>query len=90
MAPNLDHELDYLISEMKILPGVDFNNDWKFINVQIGSNDQCASCIDSVIDYLTVSDYGTHMTAAVERIRNEIPKVIVNLSKNDFSLLLEE
>lgn len=66
---------------MKLLPGVNYKNDWKFINVQIGSNDQCASCINSVIDYLTPERYGEHMTAAVERIRNQIPRVIVNLSK---------
>lgn len=66
---------------MKLYPGLNYKNDWKLINVQIGSNDQCASCINSVIPYLTVESYGQHLSAAVERIRNEIPRVIVNLSK---------
>ncbi|KAI7904752.1 uncharacterized protein BX663DRAFT_431471 [Cokeromyces recurvatus] len=79
MAPNIDHQLDYLIPAMKLMPGIDFKNDWKLINVQIGSNDQCASCIDSVIPLLTPTKYGEHITNAVERIRKNIPRVIVNL-----------
>lgn len=66
---------------MKLTPGVNFKNDWKFINLQIGSNDQCASCIDTVFPLLTPEKYGQHVTAAVERIRKNIPRVIVNLSK---------
>lgn len=62
------------------MPGVDFENDWKMINMQIGSNDQCASCIDSVLPLLTPEKYGGHVTDAVERIRTSVPKVLVNLS----------
>lgn len=79
MAMNLDHELDYLIPALKLSPGVNFKKDWKLINVQIGSNDQCASCIDEFIDVLTPELYGKHVEAAVERIRKNIPNVLVNL-----------
>ncbi|KAI8969710.1 hypothetical protein BDB01DRAFT_768090 [Pilobolus umbonatus] len=79
MAMNLDYELDYLIPTMKLLPGASFKNDWKLINVQIGSNDQCASCIDELIPMLRPELYGKHLEAAVERIRQKIPKVLVNL-----------
>ncbi|KAI8092277.1 uncharacterized protein B0P05DRAFT_462375 [Gilbertella persicaria] len=79
MAPNLDHQLDYLIAAMKLLPGIDYNKDWKLINMQIGSNDQCASCIDALIPTLTPTLYGKHVTDAIERIRKNIPRVIVNL-----------
>jgi phospholipase B1 len=51
------------------------------INLQIGSNDQCASCIDTVFPMLTPKKYGEHVTAAVERIRKKVPRVLVNLSK---------
>lgn len=34
---NLDHELDYLLPAIKNLPGIDYQNDWKLINMQIGS-----------------------------------------------------
>jgi hypothetical protein len=37
LAMNLDHELDYLLPALKNLPGIDYNNDWKLINMQIGS-----------------------------------------------------
>lgn len=34
---NFDHELDYLLPAIKNLPGIDYKNDWKLINMQIGS-----------------------------------------------------
>ncbi|KAI8969709.1 hypothetical protein BDB01DRAFT_816414 [Pilobolus umbonatus] len=79
MAMNLDYELTYLINTMKFLPTINYNNDWKMINIQIGSNDQCASCIDEFIPVLRPALYGQHMEAVVERIRQKIPKVLVNL-----------
>ena len=44
----------------------------------ITGNDQCASCSDNSAD-VTADAYAGYVDAAVERIRNEIPRVIVNL-----------
>ena len=41
-------------------------------------NDQCASCSDNNTD-VTVDAYAGYVDAAIERIRNNIPRVIVNL-----------
>ncbi|KAG2206528.1 hypothetical protein INT47_008545 [Mucor saturninus] len=81
LAMNLDHELDYLLPAIKNLPGIDYQNDWKLINMQIGSNDQCASCINALVPLLTPKAYGKHVTDAIERIRTTVPRVLINLSK---------
>ncbi|CAO0790873.1 unnamed protein product [Mucor circinelloides] len=80
VAMNLDYELDYLIPSMKsYIFSTNYENDWKMITIQIGSNDQCASCGGVIEDHVTPDAYGNYVEAAIERIRTEIPKVVVNL-----------
>ncbi|KAI9477877.1 MAG: hypothetical protein EXX96DRAFT_229104 [Benjaminiella poitrasii] len=80
LAMNLDYELDYLIPRMKsYILSTSFANDWKFITIQIGSNDQCAACKADLAEYVTAEAYGQYVEAAVQRIKAEIPKVVVNL-----------
>ncbi|KAI9478661.1 MAG: hypothetical protein EXX96DRAFT_571769 [Benjaminiella poitrasii] len=81
MAVNLEYELDYLIPRMKsYILSTSYQNDWKMITIQIGSNDQCASCgTDSIVNEVTPEAYGKYVEAAIERIKAEVPKVIVNL-----------
>ncbi|KAL9539613.1 hypothetical protein MBANPS3_010164 [Mucor bainieri] len=80
VAMNLDYELDYLIPRMKSYAfSTDYENDWKMITIQIGSNDQCASCGGIIEDHVTADAYGNYVEAAIERIRAEIPKVVVSL-----------
>ncbi|GAB5585328.1 hypothetical protein Unana1_00228 [Umbelopsis nana] len=78
VASNLQHELDYLIPAMLTLPGGNFFSDWKLITIQIGSNDQCSSCQANATQY-TPEAYGNYLRAAVQRIQQNIPNVIVNL-----------
>ncbi|KAI9496151.1 hypothetical protein BDB00DRAFT_810723 [Zychaea mexicana] len=77
MAINLDRQLDYLITRMKTMIGVNFHRDWKMITIQVGSNDQCASCAGALD--VSPEAYGNYVSAALERIRDNIPRVIVNL-----------
>lgn len=49
------------------------------INIQIGSNDMCGACNSSYINDTTPEVFGSYVEAAVERIRNSIPKVLINL-----------
>ncbi|KAI8087473.1 hypothetical protein BDF21DRAFT_486033 [Thamnidium elegans] len=56
-----------------------YKNDWKMITIQIGSNDQCASCDSALAKYVSPDAYGQYVEAAIERIKKEIPKVVVNL-----------
>ncbi|KAI9263353.1 hypothetical protein BDA99DRAFT_438410 [Phascolomyces articulosus] len=79
LAMNLDDELDYLIPRMKEIPDVNFETDWKLITIQIGSNDQCASCLNPFSGEVTVDKYTGYVEAAVERIKKEVPRVLVNL-----------
>lgn len=58
-----------------------YQKDWKMITLQIGSNDQCASCDGDIMDHVTPTAYGQYVEAAIQRINNEIPKVVVNLRK---------
>ncbi|KAG0743573.1 hypothetical protein G6F62_004488 [Rhizopus arrhizus] len=81
MAMNLDYELDYLIPRIKahfLLSG-GYSTAWKMITIQIGSNDQCASCNPLISKYATPEAYGKYVEAAIQRIQKEIPKTVVNL-----------
>ncbi|KAL0093945.1 hypothetical protein F4703DRAFT_1903277 [Phycomyces blakesleeanus] len=79
MAPNLDDQVDYLLPAIKNLPGVNYTHDWKLINIQIGSNDQCTYCLDPVFQSLGAKSYGENVVAAIERIRTTVPRVLINL-----------
>ena len=97
------YRLTYVLFQaLKLYPGINYKNDWKLINIQIGSklsdcclpksyssfscwikdNDQCASCIDEFIEVLTPRKFGQHVDAAVSRIKKDVPRVLVNLSKS--------
>ncbi|KAI8064141.1 hypothetical protein BDF21DRAFT_455305 [Thamnidium elegans] len=90
IAMNLDGELDYLISTMKSIKHIDFEDDWKMINIQVGSNDMCGACNTSYMDKVTPEKYGNYVDSAVDKIQSSIPKVIVNLiSSFDLSQLFE-
>ncbi|KAI9252814.1 hypothetical protein BDA99DRAFT_540810 [Phascolomyces articulosus] len=78
IAASLDMELDYLLQRMAQLPNVNLVTDWKMITIQIGSNDQCASCSGNNSD-VTADAYAAYVDAAVQRIRNNVPRVLVNL-----------
>ncbi|KAI9476469.1 MAG: hypothetical protein EXX96DRAFT_596522 [Benjaminiella poitrasii] len=79
IAMNLDHELSYLITQLRTMDGIDFQNDWKMINIQIGSNDMCGACNSSYMEEVTPEKYGNYVEAAIERIQANVPNVLVNL-----------
>ncbi|KAI9322817.1 hypothetical protein BX666DRAFT_661392 [Dichotomocladium elegans] len=79
MAVNLDLELDYLILSLRRMHGLDFENDWKMITLNIGGNDQCSICGGPRADVASPEKYGAFVRAAVERIHQNVPRVIVNL-----------
>ncbi|KAI8876826.1 hypothetical protein K501DRAFT_199541 [Backusella circina FSU 941] len=80
LAMNLDYELDYLIPRMKLLiSDSDFQNVWKMVTIQIGSNDQCASCGADYASNVTANAYSGYVEAAIERIKENMPKTVVNL-----------
>lgn len=61
------------------IEGIDFKNDWKMINIQIGSNDMCGACNTTFMNEVTPVKFGNYVKAAVEKIQKNIPRVLVNL-----------
>lgn len=61
------------------MKNIDFSNDWKMITIQIGSNDQCASCLSPWKSEVTADKFGSYVEKAVQRIQKSIPRTIVNL-----------
>ena len=43
------------------------------------ANDQCAACDEKYIDIVTTEKFGEYMDEAIQRIKNEIPRVLVNV-----------
>ncbi|KAI9362796.1 hypothetical protein BD770DRAFT_407870 [Pilaira anomala] len=81
-AQTLERQLDYLIPTMKNSKIIDFDKDWKIINIQIGSLDMCNLCKNLTQNEYTPEKYGKYLEAAVDRIYKNIPNVIVNLISN--------
>ncbi|KAI8344745.1 hypothetical protein BC941DRAFT_497949, partial [Chlamydoabsidia padenii] len=79
MAFNLQVELGYALSRMKKISGIDIQNDWKLITLQIGSNDQCASCNSELSSKVTAEQYGINVENAIKLIQSQSPKTIVNI-----------
>lgn len=64
---------------MRTLDDIDYENDWKMINIQIGSNDMCGACNTTYMDDVTPDKFGGYVESVVERIQANIPKTLVNL-----------
>jgi hypothetical protein len=72
---HIDYQVNYLIKQIKLEPGVDVNKDWKHLNVLMGANNMC-HC-----DYETSrpSNYENVLRAALNKIQANIPRVFVSL-----------
>ncbi|KAK4515678.1 pre-rRNA processing protein [Mucor velutinosus] len=81
MAVNLDLELDYLLQELNspFASNLNAKNEWKMINIHIGSNEMCQSCDSKLTNLTTPEVYAREIENAVQRIKRSIPKTFVNL-----------
>ncbi|CAO3625346.1 unnamed protein product [Mucor fragilis] len=81
MAVNLDVELNYLMQELNnpFGPSANAKNEWKMINIHIGSNEMCQSCNSELANLTTPEVYAREVENAIQRIQKSIPKVFVNL-----------
>jgi len=79
IADLVDHELDYLIGQVKGNANINMKQDWKLLNIMIGANDLCASCVYPEHKKLSPDEYETHMRAILEKVRLNIPRTFVNL-----------
>ncbi|KAG8823498.1 hypothetical protein FRC17_009307 [Serendipita sp. 399] len=80
LASNLLHEVrDYLIPQVKKrnIP----SSAYKYLNIQIGSNDICSMCFQSVIQAGPASpdDFENSIRETLEAVRKGIPNTVVNI-----------
>ncbi|KAJ3300616.1 hypothetical protein HK104_009273 [Borealophlyctis nickersoniae] len=75
---NLQKELDWLVWQMRQKKGIDFQNDYKLLNIFIGSNDACLGC-HPVPLYPSPDTFETLMRSLFEDIRQRVPRVVVNI-----------
>ncbi|PVF99576.1 hypothetical protein CPB86DRAFT_281396 [Serendipita vermifera] len=80
MASNLPHEArDYLVPLVKLrnIPAKAF----KYLNLQIGSNDQCALCTQAALGFGpgSADDFEANIRKTLEIIRAGIPNTVVNI-----------
>ncbi|KAG0170911.1 hypothetical protein DFQ30_001799 [Apophysomyces sp. BC1015] len=73
-----EHLVEYC-EGLRDYPGVNFKEDWKLINVLIGTVDQCYSCISSYESSISPEVYGASIDNMLARIRKEVPRALVNL-----------
>ncbi|KAI7882801.1 uncharacterized protein EV154DRAFT_545536 [Mucor mucedo] len=81
MAMNLNHELNYLLPNLKdpTVVGTSAEHDWKMISIAVGSNDICRSCSEEFDAATTADLYAHHIETAIQRIQSEVSNVIINL-----------
>ncbi|XP_078398995.1 phospholipase B1, membrane-associated [Cetorhinus maximus] len=62
---------------MKNHSKIDFQNDWKIINLFIGGNDICNYCTDSA--YFSAINFARRIEEALDILHKEVPRAFVNL-----------
>lgn len=70
-ADVIPNQIEYLVEQLKALKNVSFANDWKMLNLWIGSNDLCA--------LIPVAEYEKHCDQILAQIHAKIPRVFVNV-----------
>ncbi|GCC30715.1 hypothetical protein chiPu_0009169 [Chiloscyllium punctatum] len=74
---DLPDQVRRLVSIMKNHPKIDFQNDWKVINMFIGGNDICNYCTD--LAYYSPINFTRHIEEALDILHKEVPRAFVNL-----------
>nr|XP_055043027.1 phospholipase B1, membrane-associated isoform X3 [Misgurnus anguillicaudatus] len=74
---NLPEQVRHLIDTLKTYEDINFDEDWKLLTVLIGMNDICDYCKDKSL--FSVENFVHYMTVSLEMLRNEVPRMIVNV-----------
>jgi phospholipase B1 len=77
LADSLPAQANDLISKMKANTKINLKNDWKIVNLMIGSNDLCGYC-NNPTKY-SPQNYQNYVRQTLRIIRDGIPRVFVNL-----------
>ncbi|CAO3599917.1 unnamed protein product [Absidia cylindrospora] len=75
---NLDHEMDYILSQLDKAYSDNRiqKTDWKLVTLFIGSNDVCHAC---AVNTSLPEHYAINVQLAVERVRMTIPNVLIQI-----------
>uniref|UniRef100_A0A0G4HHV4 Uncharacterized protein n=1 Tax=Chromera velia CCMP2878 TaxID=1169474 RepID=A0A0G4HHV4_9ALVE len=76
MVNNLEEQVNYLIEQSKKPEYREALKGWKIINILIGFNDLCFSCI---LKGTSPEDYKQYLTDVLMRLRKAFPKSLINL-----------
>eukprot|EP00297_Palpitomonas_bilix_P012596 CAMPEP_0113908626 /NCGR_PEP_ID=MMETSP0780_2-20120614/26289_1 /TAXON_ID=652834 /ORGANISM="Palpitomonas bilix" /LENGTH=299 /DNA_ID=CAMNT_0000904121 /DNA_START=220 /DNA_END=1119 /DNA_ORIENTATION=+ /assembly_acc=CAM_ASM_000599 len=71
-------QVDYLVGQLKQMPGVDMENDWKLLTILIGANNLCVAC-ENGKNYSNPDNYKAMLNQVLEQVHENIPRVFVNL-----------
>ncbi|XP_048452629.1 phospholipase B1, membrane-associated [Rhincodon typus] len=77
LAADLPGQVRRLVDIMKNHPKIDFQNDWKIINMFIGGNDICNYCTD--LAYYSAVNFARRIEEALDILHKEVPRTFVNL-----------
>ncbi|VDM83581.1 unnamed protein product [Strongylus vulgaris] len=77
VAGDLLEQAYALVERIKADPTIDFNNDWKFVNIFIGSNDLCFVCQNESI--YGAAQYVYNVRSTLLYLRDNLPRTYVNL-----------
>jgi len=77
-AGDLAKQARELVSRMQTHAEVDFQNDWKLVNIFIGGNDICAYCHDP--NNWSGAHFGERIAEAVQILYDQVPRVIVSVT----------
>ncbi|VDP19914.1 unnamed protein product [Heligmosomoides polygyrus] len=76
-SSDLLRQAEELVQRIKASTEVDFDNDWKFISVFIGSNDLCHICNNETD--LGAEQYGENLRQTILYLKENLPRTYVNL-----------
>uniref|UniRef100_UPI00398EC5B8 phospholipase B1, membrane-associated n=1 Tax=Pristiophorus japonicus TaxID=55135 RepID=UPI00398EC5B8 len=77
LARDLPGQVRRLVDIMKNNSKIDFQNDWKMINLFIGGNDVCNYCTDSA--YYSAINFAKQIEEALDILHKVVPRAFVNL-----------
>ncbi|VDN25174.1 unnamed protein product, partial [Cylicostephanus goldi] len=77
VSADLPEQAVALVKRIRSNPSVDFNKDWKFVNIFIGSNDLCSVCLNET--RYGPGQYIYNMRKTLLYLRDNLPRTYVNI-----------
>ncbi|XP_068728494.1 phospholipase B1, membrane-associated-like [Montipora capricornis] len=76
-ASDLREQAVDLVSKLKAMKGINFQNDWKLLTVWIGTDNLCQVCKDE--DKFSPSSFIKYVMRMLSYLQKEVPRLFVNL-----------